>query len=125
MISVKKVLSLLEEYLDKNGWAVVEKHRTDELSLLTQYWVVDSVWSPTDTRFFVGVESYDETFDRICLSLTEPQFREASSWLVGIYLAKGWEVDYEEFLTKIEGLRYRSKVDPVIEQESIGDSGEP
>ena len=110
MISLRAIKIRLEEFLAKNGWEISQRHFADGLSVLVEYWVVDSIWSPADTRIFIGFESYEETHDVLCLSLEEPKFRFRNEWSCDAYLTKGWEEKYDAFLDAITTVR-SSKTD--------------
>ena len=121
IVSHRKIRNLIESYLDANGW---EWSRTWESDggpvVLTEYWTVQSRWSPTQCKFYIGFENWD-AFDSLCLSSTEPTIREKNDWDESVMIRTSWREDLDELLQYAERMREEFRARQ-LERINDGDS---
>ena len=105
IVSHRKIRKLIESHLDSNGWEWSCTWKSDGGPVvLTEYWTVQSRWSPNDCSFYIGFENRD-IFDTVCLSSTEPKINERNEWDESVTIRVGWREDLEELLQSAERMR--------------------
>ena len=105
MISFRNIQKLLAQHFDANEWKWSCTWKSPpEPTVLTEYWTVNSRWSPTELAIYIGFENWDD-YESVGLSTSPPVPGEKNDWIETINLLKNWQREFDSFLNLIERLR--------------------
>ena len=104
-VSIRKIQEILSDYFAANGWEWSSTWQSESHpTVLTEFWTVQSRWSPSDFTVYIGFENWD-IYESVGLSMELPVAGEKNEWLERVALLKGWRSEFDGLLESIQDLR--------------------